>query len=421
MQSFREYLNALKTNSHMRQCFSLMFWNLVGIPLGIVTNIVITRYMGADSFGDYLYIQRVFELAFILLGFGVVQSLNRVVLLAKDDKHRRQLFGSGLICLFGVYIIICCALYVVAFVSPNFRDKGILNIFLLMIPFSIVFYVLQYLEQVLPSCNKINWLIIQRYTPRVGFFLIGLFVYFFVMKRNLSWNPVVVVWSSFLLTQLIVYLYVLRKMKPSFTNVKCRIQEIKCSIKEYGRHVYIGNLFSTAFAALMPVILSMVSETNSNVGFYSLSCTLSSPLSFIPIVIATSHYQQFASYASIPRKLLLVTCGISIFALVVLWALIGPFISFFYTEEFLPVIALTFITSIGTLLYGISDFFSRFLMAKGMGKLLRNSSFIVGFTTFMCSLIMIPLFHAIGAAITNMMAGVVYLVTIVLYYKKCIK
>ena len=290
-----------------------------------------------------------------------------------------------------------------------------------MIPFSIVFYVLQYLEQVLPSCNKINWLIIQRYTPRVGFFLIGLFVYFFVMKRNLSWNPVVVVWSSFLLTQLIVYLYVLRKMKPSFTNVKCRIQEIKCSIKEYGRHVYIGNLFSTAFAALMPVILSMVSETNSNVGFYSLSCTLSSPLSFIPIVIATSHYQQFASYASIPRKLLLVTCGISIFALVVLWTLIGPFISFFYTEEFLPVIALTFITSIGTLLYGISDFFSRFLMAKGMGKLLRNSSFIVGFTTFMCSLIMIPLFHAIGAAIANMMAGVVYLVTIVLYYKKCIK
>ena len=71
----KEYLNALKINPHMRQSFSLMFWNFVGIPLGIVTNIVITRYMGADSFGDYLYIQRVFELAFILLGFGVVRLL----------------------------------------------------------------------------------------------------------------------------------------------------------------------------------------------------------------------------------------------------------------------------------------------------------------------------------------------------------
>ena len=89
----------MRADQHMRQSFSLMFWNFIGIPLGIFTNIVITRYMGAESYGDFLYIQRVFELAFIVLGFGVLQSLNRVVLLAKDDEHRKQLFGSGLICL----------------------------------------------------------------------------------------------------------------------------------------------------------------------------------------------------------------------------------------------------------------------------------------------------------------------------------
>ena len=420
MRSIKEYLKMLQNNQHMRQSFSLMFWNFVGIPLGIVTNIVITRYMGADSYGDYLYIQRIFELAFILLGFGMVQSLNRVVLLAKNDEHRRQFFGSGLICLFVVYAIICCALYLYAFVSPNFREKGILEIFLIMIPFSIIFYLLQYLEQVLPSCNKINWLIIQRYTPRIGFFLIGLFVYYYIMRRDLSWNPVIVVWSSFLATQLMVYMFILRKMRPSFKNAKERISEIWQCNKEYGEHVYIGNLFSTAFSALMPVILSMVSDTNSGVGFYSLSLTLSAPLSFIPIVIATSHYQQFAKYDSIPRKILVFTIGISIVALVGLWALVGPFVSICYTKEFSPVIMLTIITSIGTLLYGLSDFFSRFLMAKGMGKLLRNSSFIVGFTTFFSSLITIPLFQATGAALTHMAAGIVYLIIIVVYYKRCI-
>lgn len=420
MRSIKEYLKMLQNNQHMRQSFSLMFWNFVGIPLGIVTNIVITRYMGADSYGDYLYIQRIFELAFILLGFGMVQSLNRVVLLAKNDEHRRQFFGSGLICLFVVYAIICCALYLYAFVSPNFREKGILEIFLIMIPFSIIFYLLQYLEQVLPSCNKINWLIIQRYTPRIGFFLIGLFVYYYIMRRDLSWNPVIVVWSSFLATQLMVYMFILRKMRPSFKNAKERISEIWQCNKEYGEHVYIGNLFSTAFSALMPVILSMVSDTNSGVGFYSLSLTLSAPLSFIPIVIATSHYQQFAKYDSIPRKILEFTIGISIVALVGLWALVGPFVSICYTKEFSPVIMLTIITSIGTLLYGLSDFFSRFLMAKGMGKLLRNSSFIVGFTTFFSSLITIPLFQATGAALTHMVAGIVYLIIIVVYYKRCI-
>ena len=420
MRSIKEYLKMLQNNQHMRQSFSLMFWNFVGIPLGIVTNIVITRYMGADSYGDYLYIQRIFELAFILLGFGMVQSLNRVVLLAKNDEHRRQFFGSGLICLFVVYAIICCSLYLYAFVSPNFREKGILEIFLIMIPFSIIFYLLQYLEQVLPSCNKINWLIIQRYTPRIGFFLIGLFVYYYIMRRDLSWNPVIVVWSSFLATQLMVYMFILRKMKPSFKNAKERISEIWQCNKEYGKHVYIGNLFSTAFSALMPVILSMVSDTNSGVGFYSLSLTLSAPLSFIPIVIATSHYQQFAKYDSIPRKILVFTIGISIVALVGLWALVRPFVSICYTKEFSPVIMLTIITSIGTLLYGLSDFFSRFLMAKGMGKLLRNSSFIVGLTTFFSSLITIPLLQATGAALTHMVAGIVYLIIIVVYYKRCI-
>ena len=209
-------------------------------------------------------------------------------------------------------------------------------------------------------------------------------------------------------------------MRPSFKNAKERISEIWQCNKEYGKHVYIGNLFSTAFAALIPVILSMESDTNSGVGFYSLSLTLSAPLSFIPIVIATSHYQQFANYDSIPRKILVFTIGISIVALAGLWALVGPFVSICYTKEFSPVIFLTIITSIGTLLYGLSDFFSRFLMSKGMGKLLRNSSFIVGFTTFFSSLITIPLFQATGAALTHMVAGIVYLIIIVVYYKKCI-
>ena len=420
MQSIKKYLRKMRADQHMRQSFSLMFWNFIGIPLGIFTNIVITRYMGAESYGDFLYIQRVFELAFIVLGFGVLQSLNRVVLLAKDDEHRKQLFGSGLICLLIIYVVISIALYIFAFISPNFREKGILDVFLVIIPFSLIPFLLQYLEQVLPSCNKINWLIIQRYVPRIFFFMVGLFIFFFIMRRNISWNPIFVVWFSFLLSQLIVYLSVLQKMKPNFKNLKKRINEIWICNKEYGIQVYVGNLFSTAFTALIPVILSMVSINNSGVGFYALSLTLSAPLSFIPIVIATSHYQEFANYDSIPKKLLLVTFCISMIALIGLWALVKPFITLFYTEEFFPVIMLTIITSIGTLLYGFSDFFSRFLMSKGKGVMLRNSSFIVGFTTLICSLLLIPSLQAVGAAITHVVAGFVYLVIIVIYYNKSI-
>ena len=107
--------------------------------------------------------------------------------------------------------------------------------------------------------------------------------------------------------------------------------------------------------------------------------------------------------------------------MVFLWIIVTPFIKFFYTPEFSPVIYLTIISSVGTLLYGISDFFSRYLMAQGKGKPLRNSSFVVGFTTLAMSVALIPWIHETGAAITHVTAGLVYFFIIVFYYRKCAK
>ena len=406
----------------MMQSFTLMCWNFFGIPLAFVTNIVVTRYMGADRYGDYLYIQKVFDFAFIIFNFGLLRSLNRCILLCRDsEEESREFFGSGLILLIAIYLLITAALYIFAFINPGIKEKGILQIFLCIIPFSLIHYFIQYFEQTLPSSNKINLLIIERYIPRIGFFLFSLLIYFIVMKRDFRWSPVVIVWTSFLSTQLLVYLFVIRKLRPSFKNIKSNIAAILKQNKIYGSQVYIGDLFSTAFTALMPLLLSMFGETNSGVGYYSLSLMLSHPLSFIPVVVATSHYQAFATYTKLPKRLVTVTFAISLFALVCLWILVTPFINLFYTAEYSPVIALTFISSIGTLLYGISDFISRFLMAHGNGKALRNSSFIVGFGTLAMSLALIPIIHEIGAAITHLGAGIIYLLIVVVYYRKQVR
>ena len=108
-------------------------------------------------------------------------------------------------------------------------------------------------------------------------------------------------------------------------------------------------------------------------------------------------------------------------AMLFLWIIVAPFINIFYTPDFSPVIYLTIISSVGTLLYGISDFFSRYLMAQGKGKPLRNSSFIVGFTTLALSVALIPWIHETGAAITHVGAGLIYFFIILYYYRKCVK
>lgn len=415
------FRQSLKTNKQLRQSVTLMLWNFLSMPLGLVSNIVITRYMGPQAYGDYQYIQRVFDLFFILLGFGLMQSVNRAVLLSKDEKTTSEYYGSGIICLLFNWIVISIVLYATTFISPNYKEKGIFDLMLCVIPFSLIFYTNKYFEQVLPSSNKIAELIIQRYIPRIGLFVIALFIYLVVMKVDIGISPIVVVWTLFWSTQIIVYLYVFKRIKPSFSNVKQRIKSILHLNKEYGWPIYIGNLFSTAFAALMPIFLSYFGDDNKGVGFYALSLTLSQPLSFIPVVVATSHYKAFADYKSLPRKLMTSTIMVSLGAMACLWILVTPFINFFYTPEFRPVIWLTFVSSIGTILYGFSDFFSRYLMAQGQGKSLRNSSFIVGFSTLALSVGLIPWIHEFGASIAHAGAGIVYLFIIVYYYRKRVR
>jgi len=409
-------INKLISQKHAKQSISLMIWNFVSIPLTIVTNIMITRSLGAEDYGNYLYIQKLFDFAFIILNFGLLCALNRAILLSKDESHTKELYGSGLIVLTGIYVVICLALTIFALVVPELSNKGILTTFFCVLPFSIIHFMMQYFEQALPSSNRIKELIQERYLPRLGLLLGSCGLYLLLTKGNIECNPMSIMWVILLSTQLIVFTYVLYRIKPSFGNISGRIKEIFTFNKEFGFKIYVGNLFSTAFSALLPLLIGFVSENNSEVGFYALALSFAHIISFCPIVIATSHYKKFAEYDKIPNKIMLATIGITVFALLCLCILIGPFITIFYSEEFQPVIQLSYITGIGATLYGLSDFFSRYFMAKGNGDFLRNSSFLVGFCTLTFSLLLVPTYKDFGAATAYVLSGSVYMICSIAYY-----
>ena len=414
--NIKETINKLLSQKQTKQTISLMFWNFVSIPLTIVTNIMITRSLGAEDYGNYLYIQKLFDFAFIILNFGLLCALNRAILLSKDEHHTKELFGSGLIVLSGIYLVICVALTVFALLSPEMRGKGILTMFFCVLPFSLIHFMMQYFEQTLPSSNRIKELIQERYLPRLGLFIGSCGLYILLTKTSGLYNPIAIMWVVLFTTQASIYTYVLYKIKPSFSNIRERIKEIFAFNREFGAKVYVGNLFSTAFSAMLPLLIGFVSENNSEVGFYALALSFAHIISFCPVVIATSHYKKFAEYDKIPGKIMLATIGITLFALACLCVLIGPFITIFYSADFEPVIRLTYITGLGATLYGLSDFFSRYFMAKGNGEFLRNSSFLVGFCTLSFSLLLVPTYKDYGAAMAYLLSGCVYMICSIIYY-----
>lgn len=416
---FSHFIQQYRNNLKIRQVLYLFSVNLIGIPIGIVTSVVITRYLGPKGYGDYQFINNIFSFAIVIFTFGFFQAGNRALVLNNDSQKAKEYYGAELLITGGMFIIMSFFLVLYALLDTNIHEKQLDRFILYIIPFGWIYLLVPFFETLFQADNRISLLAATRFYPKIGFLITALLIYFFFMDKN--FNKLGVVWLFYLATQIIVYFYVLYKLQVSFKNLRIRLIEIWNYNKSFGFNVYLGSLFALGFIQLTGILISYFGIDNSGVGFYSLALTFSMPLTFIPNTIATTHYKDFASLKQIPHKLFTITIISSIGALFALWILVNPFVRFFYGEEFSSVIRLTFLVSIGIVAHGLADFFNRYLGAQGKGVMLRNSSFIIGISILVMNLVFIPLWNETGAAIARLIGGFIYLGNMVYFYKKYIK
>jgi len=408
-----------KSNPRIKQVLALFSVNVIAIPIGIITSILITRFLGPQGYGDFRFIHSIFSIAVIIFSFGFFQAGNRALVLNTDKQKAKEYYGTELVVTGGIFVIMSVFLILYALFDTNIQEKQLDKFFLYLIPFGWVFLVLRFFETLFQADNRIKMLSQIRLFPTVGFLASAAFVYFILMEKQM--NKLSIIWIFNLATQVIVYLFILFKLKVSFKNIRIRFLEIWNFNKSYGFNVYLGSLFAIGFASLTELLISYFGVDNSGLGFYSLALTFTMPLSLIPNTIATTHYKDFSVAKQVPKKLLSITIGLSLLALVALWVIVGPFVKIFYGVEFENVILLNFIMSFGVAAHGFADFFNRYLGANGQGKVLRNSAFFVGTSTMVFSLLLIPKLGEFGAAYTKLISGFVYLVVIMWHYFKFIK
>lgn len=402
----------------VKQVISLFAVNIVIIPLSIVSNIFITRFLGPVAFGDFKFLFYIFSLAMVLFTFGFFQAGNRAIVLNTDKEKTRELYGTMLVVLGGLFLILALSVLIYAFVDNNISEKGLRSVLLFIIPFSWIFLLMNYFEVLFQADNKISLLAKSRLYPKIIFF--GAVLILYLAFGKYKGDRLMMIWIVFLLTHIIGFLYILYKVQPSFRNVKGRMREIWFFNKSYGFNVYIGTLFNVAMSSLSGLLIGYFGVNNAGVGYFALAVTISEPLNFIPNVIATTHYKEFSLKTKIEKRLTMVTIGVSLLALVLCWLLVGPFIRIFYGAEFKPVIFLTFITSIGIICNGMADYFNRFLGSHGQGKALRNSAIVVGIAILICNFTLIPFFGETGAAYTRVLSGIIYLLSMLWFYRRLV-
>ena len=408
-----------KNNLRAKQVSYLLFATVLGIPISIITSIIITKYLGVKMYGDYQFINNIFNLAIVIFTFGFFQAGNRALVTNTNTQKARELYGAELILTLGIFLIMTFFLVIYSFFDLNIHEKQLDKILLFIIPFGWVFLLTKYFEVLFQADNQIKLLGIVRVIPKIGFLSLALLLYLVFMQKD--FNRLGLVLAFYLSTQIIVYIYVLFKLNISFKNFKLRLSEIWYHNKTYGFDVYLGSIFAVGFGQLSGVLISYFGENNNGVGFYSLAMTFTLPLSFIPNIIATTHYKDFSTTKFVPKKLILITVGITAITLLGLWIVVDPFVHIFYGKEFGSVVFINFILSIGVTANGFADFFNRFLGANGQGKYLRNSAFIVGGSLLFFNILLIPRLGATGAAFAQLISGFVYLGVILLFYMKHIR
>jgi len=397
----------------------LFMTSLSSIPLGILSSVLLTNYLGVESYGDYRLILSIFLFTVVLFNFGLFQSANRLIVQTKSETDISDIYGTVAVIIAGLSALSFVVLLVYANIDSNLSEKGISSTFQFVSILVVLFFVQNALESLLHANGRINLLSESRITHSIYFIVI---LYIVLKIDSIPFgNKLLVVWSVFFLAKLLSYAPIILRLKPQFSRITIVFRSLLSIQGSYGLKVYYGSLISVGVSELMILFLSYTLDNNLEVGLYSLAFTIASPIALLTNVVATTHYRSFASSRKIPYDVLLKSVAITILCAIIVLALSDAIVSMLFPADFAASAPLIRILVIAFTFHGIADLFNRYLGANGDGEALRNSSFIVGVVLIGFSLTLIPYLGSMGAALAKLLGSVAYFISIYVYYKRRIK
>ncbi len=411
-----QQISGLWDNLRVRQATTLYVASFAGIPLSVFTSIVFTRFLGPQGYGDFAFLDSLFDFARIIFPLGFFYAGNRALVLNSDPSKAREYHGATLVILFALFIVMGVVMAAYGLLDGNLAEKGLSRFFLFLIPFGWIFLLTPYFDSMLHADSRIHELAATRFFPKVVTFSIALVIYF--LLHDYGGNRLAIVWPAYLGAFLLVYIMVFVRIRVSFSNMRDRLRTIMHHHRTYGIHLYVGTLFSTGSVALTGILISYFSVDNTGVGFFALAVAIARPVALIPGAIAATWFREFAQQHRASPRLMGITLLLTVAAFIALLLLAGPFIRFFYSDDFLPVIPLVHLAGIGMFLYGLATFLNRFLEARGHGKTVRNVFIVTGIMLLTCNLMLIPGYGATGAAVAMAIGSGVYFSGMAWGYRK---
>jgi O-antigen/teichoic acid export membrane protein len=207
----------------------------------------------------------------------------------------------------------------------------------------------------------------------------------------------------------------------SFKRCRNAFRLLSDENRRYGWMVYCGSVTNVSLSYLAGISLGFFTRDNSNVAFYTLALTLAMPLTMLPGIIGTVMFKRFASENSIPRKVIVWSCGLTLAAWGFFVLLITPVVTLFYPAAYRAVAWWATLLALGMAIHGLGDMFNRFLGAHGQGAALRNGAILSGVVLLAGNIALVYLWGLRGAVLTRILGSAASCGCMVYYYVKYVR
>ena len=397
-----------------KQTLILYGSQILAMALGFITAPIVTRALGPEKYGIFAFVLAVISFISLFFEFGFFSAGARLLAVSKDKKKDQELIGALILITVGISLSFFLLIFIFSFfIDPIFHTTAgdilrAISILAAIIPFQYM------LQQICQGANEIGKMAVANIVPKL-WYLAWLLIVISFFKLD------ILIALALNLTGIIVaVVLIIWTLKPKFAYLKENLSLIWKETKEYGFHIYCGRVVDVSTYQLDKIFISYFVNTLW-VGFYNLAMVITSPMALLSRALSTSLFKGFANRDRIPRKVILFNF-LWLTGCVIGLTLLGKFIVIFlFSDKYLSAASLIFPLALAGFFQGMYQPYNMFLAAHRKGKWMRNMAWMMAAGNFLCNIVLIPIWGAMGAAIASSVSMGFAICVYLHYYKKYLK
>lgn len=386
--------------------------NIAGLGIVFLTNIILAKLLSPDGYGLYSLSVAIITFVALLGDFGYFPSCAVLISKSKGRDEKKLLISSFLIL---VLISILSVLFVFLLSIPTEYFFGeevslILKYVSVATP-GFIFPI--YMDMILKGMNKIEHLAIYNFSSKLI-----LMAVFFVLYLLEQLNVVTFIYAlalSAVFSAIAILFSLGLKMNVSFEYLKSTLSNIFEKKRSYGMSVFISRLIDTVTFNFDRVLIGYFVAPKS-VGFYSMSNSISSPISIFSVALSGSKFKEFSKGSLISRKLSLTNLSVS-FALLIMANILGFIVvQFFLGAEYHDMKLMILLLSLAVFFQSLYSPYNSWLVANGCVREIKFKTRLTCVANIILMVTLIPAYGAVGAAIASLVSMLLSLITYFYFY-----